>query len=60
MGATHGISSTPVQKLRKRIPDVSTSAMTMPSTSFTATEPKVKMKLLTTARWKKPSKVSLT
>ena len=55
MGATHGMSSTPVQKLRKRIFEVSTSAITMPSTSLMATEPNVKMKLLTTARWKKPS-----
>ncbi len=60
MGATHGIRSTPVQKLRKRMPEVRTSAISMPRTSFTPTEPKVKMKLLTTARWKKPSKVILT
>ena len=55
MGATHGMSSTPVQKLRKRILEVSTSAMPMPSTSLMPTEANVKMKLLTTARWKKPS-----
>ena len=60
MGATHGMSSTPVQKLRKRICDVSTSAMPMPSTSLIPTEANVKTKLLTTARWKNPSKVSLT
>ena len=60
MGATHGISSTPVQKLRKRMLEVSTSAITMPSTSLKPTEPNVKMKLLTTARWKKPSQVSRT
>jgi hypothetical protein len=59
VGATHGMRSTPVQKERKRIFDVSTSAITMPSTSLKATEPKVKMKLLMTARWKKPSWVSL-
>ena len=55
MGATHGMSSTPVQKLRKRMFEVSTSAMPMPSTSLMPTEPNVKMKLLSTARWKKPS-----
>ncbi len=55
MGATHGISSTPVQKLRKRILEVSTRAMPMPSTSLMPTEANVKVKLLTTARWKKPS-----
>ena len=32
----------------------------MPRRSFTATEVPVKMKLLATARWKKPSKVSRT
>ena len=55
MGATHGISSTPVQNERKRIFEVSTSAMPMPSTVLIATEANVNVKLLTTARWKKPS-----
>ena len=55
MGATHGISSMPVQKLRKRILEVSTSAMPMPRMSLKPTEANVKTKLLTTARWKKPS-----
>jgi hypothetical protein len=55
VGATHGTSSTPVQKERKRILEVSTSAMPIPMTSLTATEANVKTKLLPTARWKKPS-----
>ena len=58
MGATHGIRSTPVQKERQRIGEVSTSAITTPSTSLKPTEPNVKMNELTTARWKKPSHVS--
>ena len=60
MGATQGMRSTPVQKPRQRMRDVSTSAMTMPRTSFTATDAPVKMKLLATARRKKPSKVRRT
>ena len=58
VGATHGISSTPVQKPRQRMRVVSTSAMTIPSTSFTATDPPVNTKLFITARRKNPSDVS--
>ncbi len=46
MGATQGIRSTPVQKLRKRTREVSTSAMSMPSASLNPTEPNVNTKLL--------------
>ena len=60
MGATQGIRSTPVQKLRNRMRAVSTRAIAMPRASFTATEPNVKTNELTTARWKKPSHVSFT
>ena len=48
----------PGEQLRKRIFDVRTSAITMPRTSLTATEPNVKTKEFTTARWKKPSLAS--
>ena len=50
MGATQGIRSTPVQKLRNRMRAVSTRAIAMPRASFTATEPNVKTNELTTAR----------
>ncbi len=60
MGATQGISSTPVQNDRQRMGEVSTSAMTTPRTSLKPTEPKVKTNELITARWKKPSQVSRT
>ncbi len=35
--------------------DIRTSAITMPRTSLTATDPNVKTNEFTTARWKKPS-----
>ena len=58
MGATHGTSSTPVQNERQRMREVRTSAITTPRRSLKPTDPNVKMKLLTTARWKNPSHVS--
>ena len=48
----------PVNRLRKRIFEVSTSAIAMPSTSLKITEPNVKITEFHTARWKKPSLAS--
>ncbi len=60
MGATQGMSKTPVQNDRQRMLEVSTSAITTPSTILKPTEPNVKIAELTTARWKKPSHASRT